>query len=746
MKKLLILILTISSLFTSAQPTSTQSMGTPKTLVKSNGYLSADSGFLLRPVFADTTAANAGSLDQIAGILIRVADQVWMRSNDLTKWVLVGSGGVSGSGGITMLGNSGITWLIKVNDSTYRVDSSTVANYLLRRKDSLTASNPLGYVTKKILADSLAAHIGGSADGKVDSVRWNPVTNTLTVYQDIAADQSVRLPPSYLKFDSIYTPLGGMRNDSTGIIKSIRIRRNSVTVNPTVIGDSAMYWDISVPTTYIDSMRRVGLNWQAYKNGAWETIGTDSVGSGGGGGTNNANIGSGYRWLNPGTQEFRTFFAGLYTSIDSSSNTNGLTVKVDTASMFPALRATIPSGGGSAPSGNFGNIPVLRNGALVVPGSDSLDFDAGLIIKGILSASALPTGGVNADSVVVINSSGAFKKRNVSAFARMNTTSAANQLALFNGNGTLYSSSKFNFSDATYPTMSIIGSDPLIYIGPSATLTNNPSFGSGAGAAIYGGATYKSVQLVDQISGGIQMARFYNSGGTIYNNLNGLIISNTTSSPSNYQGSYTIQRTIPYAVTGLNYHGFTDQTDFRVGTNAFNSFGSFVTIGNNRTSQDHYAAFQTVWYKDSTNRIAKIYDFVSAVSEMRAGTIDTLYRFKVFEASKTGGSIVRQYGIQIDNLSNATTNVGAWIYNNVGIGPTAHTPSERLTVDGNILGTGTIKTADPGSGAGAWKFGQFHSASGLILDSAGYIEVNIGGTVYWLALAATPFPKPNPKP
>jgi len=171
-----------------------------------------------------------------------------------------------------------------------------------------------------------------------------------------------------------------------------------------------------------------------------------------------------------------------------------------------------------------------------------------------------------------------------------------------------------------------------------------------------------------------------------------------------------------------------------------------VTFGNDRFNQDHYAGFQTVWYKDSTNKIGKVYDFVSAVSEMRAGTIDTLYRFKVFEATKTGGTIVKQYGIQIDNLSNATTNVGAWIYNNVGIGPTAHTPSERLTVDGNILNTGTIKTADPGSGAGAWKFGQFHSASGLILDSAGYIEVNIGGTVYWLALAATPFPKPNPIP
>jgi hypothetical protein len=100
---------------------------------------------------------------------------------------------------------------------------------------------------------------GGSSDGYVDSVRFNSTTNILTVYQNTASDQSVYLPPSYLNFDSSYTPLGGMRNDSTGIIKSVRIRRNNVTVTPTQIGDSAMYWDISVPTTYIDSIRRERL-------------------------------------------------------------------------------------------------------------------------------------------------------------------------------------------------------------------------------------------------------------------------------------------------------------------------------------------------------------------------------------------------------------------------------------------------------------------------------------------------------
>ena len=305
------------------------------------------------------------------------------------------------------------------------------------------------------------------------------------------------------------------------------------------------------------------------------------------------------------------------------------------------------------------------------------------------------------------------------------------RLALVNGSKTLYSSSKFNFSDATYPTMSIIGSDPLIYIGPSTTLLNNAAFGFGAGASVYGGATYKSVNLYDQISGGIQMARFYNSAGTIYNNLNGLVISNSLSSPSNYQGNYTIQKTVPYA-NNLNYHGFTDQTIFNAQSTAFNSFGSFVTFGNNRFTQDHYAAFQSVWYKDSSNQMTKVYDFAAAVSEHREGHIDSLFRFKVWPVTITGGATMDvEYGLYLPGGS-ATTKYGAYIEDNVGIGTNA--PSEKLHVNGNI------KTADPGSGSGSWKLGVAVTTSGLTLSTTTYVEVSIGGTVYRLAVVDPPQP------
>lgn len=50
----------------------------------------------------------------------------------------------------------------------------------------------------------------------------------------------------------------------------------------------------------------------------------------GSGGSPNSNIGLGYRWAIPNTNNIKTAFAGFGISIDSTTNTNGLTFKVDT--------------------------------------------------------------------------------------------------------------------------------------------------------------------------------------------------------------------------------------------------------------------------------------------------------------------------------------------------------------------------------------------------------------------------------
>ena len=57
----------------------------------------------------------------------------------------------------------------KTSQSVY-ADSATLSAYYLRRKDSLTATNSLGYVTKTILADTAAAIRGASVSGFVPYV------------------------------------------------------------------------------------------------------------------------------------------------------------------------------------------------------------------------------------------------------------------------------------------------------------------------------------------------------------------------------------------------------------------------------------------------------------------------------------------------------------------------------------------------------------------------------------------------
>lgn len=57
-----------------------------------------------------------------------------------------------------------------------------------------------------------------------------------------------------------------------------------------------------------------------------------------------------------------------------------------------------------------------------------------------------------------------------------------------------------------------------------------------------------------------------------------------------------------------------------------------------------------------------------------------------------------------------------------------------------------LKTGTPTGGtAGTWKLGIAQTTSGLVLSSTQYIEVDIGGTLYHLAIVELPSPKPLPQ-
>ena len=62
---------------------------------------------------------------------------------------------------------------------------------------------------------------------------------------------------------------------------------------------------------------------------------------------------------------------------------------------------------------------------------------------------------------------------------------------------------------------------------------------------------------------------------------------------------------------------------------------------------------------------------------------------------------------------------------------------DRMTIhaDGRVRAHGAIETGDPGAGAGTWKLGTVQ-AGAVTLDTANYVEVDIGGTVVKLLKAA----------
>lgn len=100
----------------------------------------------------------------------------------------------------------------------------------------------------------------------------------------------------------------------------------------------------------------------------------DSLAAIGGGGTNNANVGSGFRILKPGTQEIKTLFNGYAVAIDSSSNTNGITLKADTANV--STRAYRQKGVDSLVSLLGSYVPTSRTISATTPLSGGGDLSA----------------------------------------------------------------------------------------------------------------------------------------------------------------------------------------------------------------------------------------------------------------------------------------------------------------------------------------------------------------------------------
>jgi len=102
--RLILFVLFIFSFFVGrSQFPITQTLGSSSTQVYSKGGLGADSGFVFRVTYLDTTTANRGFIDNIPGITIKVGDNLYMRNSAASAWVLISGGG----GGVTLYSGDG---------------------------------------------------------------------------------------------------------------------------------------------------------------------------------------------------------------------------------------------------------------------------------------------------------------------------------------------------------------------------------------------------------------------------------------------------------------------------------------------------------------------------------------------------------------------------------------------------------------------------------------------------------------
>lgn len=236
MKKVLLLLSFLVAFFVSnAQYPVVQFLGRDSALVDSRGGLKAR---LINYAFTDTTQANTQRISQYPGAFIYTTsggDKLWLRSSDATLWTRVGT--TSGGGnGIASLGTSAYGLIIQ-NDSTYKVDTILLSTKLWRQKGIDSVQSNV----------NLKLNITDTANIRARLYAGSNVTITGTYPNLTIASSGSGGGTTGIRFDSSYTPMGGSRGADSFVVKSVRIRKNSITVAPTQVGDSAMYWDISVP-------------------------------------------------------------------------------------------------------------------------------------------------------------------------------------------------------------------------------------------------------------------------------------------------------------------------------------------------------------------------------------------------------------------------------------------------------------------------------------------------------------------
>lgn len=268
----------------------------------------------------------------------------------------------------------------------------------------------------------------------------------------------------------------------------------------------------------------------------------------------------------------------------------------------------------------------------------------------------------------------------------------ADYIAVFDAQNNLTGYNYFSIIPGLYPTIAVgvNGVNPVTIRLKTVVASDYCYIDASSNLTLYGSNTYKGVAFNDILVGGTQMARFYNSGGTILCDFTGRITTSTIATAGSNVGAYNIARTFPEAVTGANQHGYVDRSIFRYGAGALNAFYAEITAGttNAAYTQDHIACFQSLLTKDGANTLNILYDFVALGTLLNGGTLGTRYGFYLFDANNAGGgSLTDQYGIYIPALSTATgKNIGIYSGSVVTVGTNAPDDSAILQADSTTQG------------------------------------------------------------
>lgn len=231
-KFLVFLFLVFSFLSGYSQFPATQFMGNPNTLVKSKGAFGSDSGYVYIYSFSDTLAANSGYLKNIAGITIRVVDTLFQRSNNLQKWVRVGTGSgatiAEPSNQIVFGSGSGIT----SSPNYLYFNSGTESNVEFNNPN-----NGFNVLNTYVISDSVSNQFNDANGNTIYLYQANNDTISYVYYNPIASvfldeNKIFEISGNALKNDAtIYSH----RSDTSGL-RLFNLRSSSPTQSGGAIG------------------------------------------------------------------------------------------------------------------------------------------------------------------------------------------------------------------------------------------------------------------------------------------------------------------------------------------------------------------------------------------------------------------------------------------------------------------------------------------------------------------------------